>query len=84
MPDMHQYFSWHKLYSQLHFPFLGENREKESAVDAMNRQAEDQGQVGEGVGRRYDCAQRHLDTRPWGEDNSRPDRNDAIGDRSGA
>lgn len=48
----------------------------------MKRQAEDQGKVGGGVSRRYDCSQRCLEACPGVEDHSRFDGNDAIGDGS--
>lgn len=77
---MYEYLPRYELHSELHFPFLGQNREKKSAVDAMNREAEDQGQVSGAVGSRNNSAQRHLDTCPRGEDNSRLEGNDAIRD----
>lgn len=46
----------------------------------MNRQAEDQGEIGGAVVSRDNSAQRHLDTCPRGEDNSRLEGDDSIRD----
>ena len=50
----------------------------------MDRQAEDQGEIGGAVVCRDDGAQRHLDPRPRGEDDSRLEGDDAIRDGSRA
>lgn len=78
LPNVHHNFPGCELHSELHFLFLREDWEKKSAVDAMNRQTEDQGQVGGGVGGRNDCVHRHLDTSPPGEDDSPLWWDDAI------
>lgn len=80
LPDVDHDLPWGELHGQLHFPFLGQDREEESAVDAMERQAEDQGKVGRAVAGRDDAAQRHLDASPRGEDDPRLEGDDAIRD----
>lgn len=75
---MYKYVSWYELQSELHSPFLGQNREKKSAIEAMNRQAEDQGEVGGVEGGRDDRAQGRLDACPWSEDDTRLKGDDAV------
>ncbi len=77
---MYQDLPWYELHSELHFPFLRQYREKKSAVDAMNRQAEDQGEIDGAVGSRDNSAQGHLDSCPRGENNSRLEGDDSIRD----
>lgn len=84
LPHVYQDLPRHELYSELHFPFLRQYREKKSAVDAMNREAEDQGEIDGAVGGRDNSAQWHLDTCPRGENNSRLEGDDAIRDGSSA
>lgn len=52
VPHVHQDLAWYELHSELHFPFLRQNWEKKSTVDAMNSKAEDQGDIGGVVGGR--------------------------------
>lgn len=52
LPHVDQDLPRHELHSQLHFPFLRQDREKKGAVEAVNREAEDQGEVAGVVGSR--------------------------------
>lgn len=84
LPSVHQNFPRCELHAELHFLFLRENWEQKSAVDAMNGQAENQGQVGAGVACRDNSVQRHLDTSPRSEDDSHLGWDDAMWDGSNA
>lgn len=83
-PHVDQNFLRCELHSELHFPSLGQHREKKGAVGAVNRKAEDQGEAGGVEGRGDDSVQRRLDTSPRGEDDSGLEGDDAVGDGSSA
>lgn len=84
LPHAYQDLTLQELHSELHFPFLGQNGEKEGAVDAVDRQAEDQGEIGGAVGSRDDGVQRRLDAGPRGENDSGLEGDDAVRDGLGA
>ena len=77
---VHQHLPRGQLHPQLQLLLPRQDTEDEGAVDAMGGEAKDQGEVGGGVGEGQDGAQRHLDPSPLGEDGSRFDRDDAVGD----
>lgn len=81
---MDQNFPRGELHPELHFPSLGQHREKKGAVGAVNREAEDQGEVGGVEGSGDDGVQRRLDASPRGEDDSGLEGDDAVGDGSSA
>lgn len=57
-----------ELNSELNFLSLRQNREKEGAVEAMSREADDQGEAAGVVASRDDVAERHLEPGPRSED----------------
>lgn len=83
-PCVDQDLPRYELHPELNLLLLREHGEKESAVDAMHGQTEEQGEVDGGVVGRDDGAQRHLDARPRGEDDPGLEGDDAVGDRAGA
>lgn len=80
LPDAHQDLSPQELHAELHLPFRRQGREEEGAVDPVNGQAEDQGEVGGAARRREDGAQGRLEAGPRGEDDAGLEGDDAVGD----